>query len=136
MRPEPKDEGRRWLDQAVRDLDDARFAREGGRHSLACFLCQQAAEKAVKAFLVTEGEEVVWGHSVADLCARAAAFDQRFTDLRGDAASLDLLYVPTRYPNGLPGGLPADAFHKDDADRALARAERVIGSVRSALETA
>jgi len=134
MRPDPHDEGRRWLDQASLDLDDARFARGGKRFSLACFLCQQAAEKAVKGFLVLKGEEVVWGHSVADLCERASAYAERFAELRDDGASLDLLYIPTRYPNGLPGGLPSDAFHDDDADRAIVRAERIIGSVLEAFE--
>jgi len=132
MRPDPKDEGRRWLDQALRDLDDARFARNGGRQSLACFLCQQTAEKALEGFLVLQGEEVVWGHSVADLCERASAFAPRFAHLRDDGSSLDLLYIPTRYPNGLPGGLPSDAFHDDDADRALARATRIVEAVRAA----
>jgi len=134
MRPDPHDEGRRWLDQASLDLDDARFARGGKRFSLACFLCQQAAEKAVKGFLVLKGEEVVWGHSVADLCERASAYAERFAERRDDGASLDLLYIPTRYPNGLPGGLPSDAFHDDDADRAIVRAERIIGSVLEAFE--
>jgi HEPN domain-containing protein len=134
MRPDPVEEGRRWLDQAILDLDDARFARDGKRFSLACFMCQQAAEKAVKGFLVLHGKEMVWGHSVADLCERASGFADHFAALRDDGASLDLLYIPTRYPNGLPGGLPSDAFHEDDADRAIVRAERIIGSAREAFE--
>jgi len=44
-------EGARWLRQAEQDLDDARFLKEGGRHNLACFMGQQAAEKAIKAYL-------------------------------------------------------------------------------------
>ena len=75
---------------------------------------------------------MVWGHSVADLCARASEHDPSFADRRDDGASLDLLYIPTRYPNGLPGGLPSDAFHDDDADRALARADAIIQAVREA----
>ena len=31
-----------------------------------------------------------------------------------------------RYPNGLPGGIPAEAFEKRDADRAIEIAEEVI----------
>jgi len=34
------------------DLDDANFSLEGERFNLACFLSQQAAEKALKAYLI------------------------------------------------------------------------------------
>lgn len=67
MQPDPEAEGRRWLDQSLRDLDDARYARDGERHNLACFLAQQAAEKALKGFIVSRGEETPWGHSVGKL---------------------------------------------------------------------
>lgn len=130
MRPDPQEEGRRWLDQALRDLDDARFSREGARHNLACFLSQQAAEKAVKGLLVFHGDENILTHSVANLCDRSAAFVEAFKELRYDGASLDVFYIPTRYPNGLPGGLPSDAFGPPDSERAIASAERIIESVQ------
>lgn len=131
MRPDPRDEGRRWLDQSVRDLEAARFNADGSQHNIACFLCQQAAEKAVKAFLVLREEEAIWGHSVAELCDRAATIDSTFGDLRPTAAALDRHYIPTRYPNGLPGGLPADAFSAEDAERAIAQASSIIEAVES-----
>jgi HEPN domain-containing protein len=130
MRPDPREEGRRWLDQALADLDDATALTGLARFNVACFLCQQAAEKAVKAFLVLQGEEDVRGHSVADLCDRASGFDPRFGPLGDEGASLDLLYIPTRYPNGLPGGMPSRAFHEDDAQRAIERARTIIEVVR------
>ena len=99
-------------------------------HEVVCFLCQQAAEKALKGFLVAQGEEVVWGHSVADLCERAGRLDASFEALRSMGAALDVFYVPTRYPNGLPGGLPADAFGPDDAERGLERAGAIIEAVK------
>jgi len=36
------------------------------------------------------------------------------------------MIIPTRYPNGLPGGIPAEAFEKRDADRAIEITEEVI----------
>jgi HEPN domain-containing protein len=51
MRKSARDEGQRWLAQAREDLKWARhLAEEGGWH-IACFLAQQVAEKALKAFL-------------------------------------------------------------------------------------
>ena len=69
MRRSPLEEGRRWLAQAEEDLKWVRdLANRGGYH-LACFLAQQTGEKAMKAFLYAQGEEVVLGHS-ANVCAR------------------------------------------------------------------
>jgi HEPN domain-containing protein len=122
-------EAERWLEQARRDLDDARYAAAGARWNLACFLAQQAAEKALKAYLYSRGAESVWGHSVAELCHEAAAHDLDFETARAEAAPLDQYYIPTRYPNGLPGGIPANAYAREDAERALARSSAVIDLV-------
>ncbi len=129
MRGEPADEAARWLEQSRRDLDDAEFARDGERYNLACFLSQQAAEKALKAFIYSQGAEAVWGHSVAELCSDAARFDPVFLELKRTAGSLDAYYIPTRYPNGLPGGIPAEAFIKENAESAIGLARSVIETV-------
>ena len=65
MRRSALEEGQRWLSQAMEDLKWAkRLAEEGGWH-IACFLAQQIAEKALKAFLYSRGEEIVVGNSVS-----------------------------------------------------------------------
>jgi HEPN domain-containing protein len=133
MRPDPVAEGLRWLRQAEHDLSDAEYNLAGRRYSLACFLCQQAAEKALKAFLYARGAEQVLGHSVADLAGECAAVDGDFRSLRARAAPLDHYYVPTRYPNSLPGGIPAEAFDESDACRALGLATDVIRAVGAKL---
>ncbi|MCD6327141.1 HEPN domain-containing protein [bacterium] len=122
-------EAGRWLSQAQRDLDDARFNLEGTRNNVACFMAQQAAEKSLKAFLYGQGEEIVWGHSASDLCKRCSAFDPEFQDILASASALDKYYIPTRYPNGLPGGIPSDVFDAHDASRALSLADEVVGFV-------
>jgi HEPN domain-containing protein len=133
MKPEPKAEGLRWLRQAGHDLGDAEYCLAGRRYSLACFLSQQAAEKALKAFLYARGAEQVLGHSVADLASECAGLDDDFRVLKPKAAPLDHYYVPTRYPNSLPGGIPAEAFDDTDARRALALAADVIRVVEGKL---
>jgi HEPN domain-containing protein len=117
------------LRQAQQDIDDALYSRAGGRYHLACFLAQQAAEKALKGYLYSRGEEHVWGHSVADLARQAAEYDAGFEALIGTGGGLDRHYIPTRYPNGLPGGIPAEAFDADDAEKALRQAQRIIDVV-------
>ena len=131
MRPEAAGEGLRWIRQAERDLDDAEYNRAGHRYSLVCFLCQQAAEKALKAFLYARGAEQVLGHSVAELAAACVQVDRAFEPLPRTAAPLDQYSVPTRYPNSLPGGIPAEAFDASDAERALALCREVLRVVRA-----
>jgi len=46
-----------WLRQAERDLEEVEYAKRGGYYELACFLSQQAAEKAAKALLQYLGIE-------------------------------------------------------------------------------
>ncbi len=67
MKPEQKKEALRWLEQAERDFDDAKYTDKGRRYNLACFLAQQSAEKALKAYIYSRGIEQVWGHSVCEV---------------------------------------------------------------------
>jgi len=129
-----KEKGRRWFLQAVRDLDDAKFNLSGERYNVACFLAQQAAEKALKAYLFVKGADEVWGHSVAELCRDAQSFDKEFKRIEGIARSIDKYYIPTRYPDALPGGIPSEAFDRGDAEKAISMAEDVISFVKSKLE--
>jgi HEPN domain-containing protein len=123
-------EGRRWLLQAEQDLDDAEFNLSGKRYNVACFLAQQSAEKALKAYLFSKGAEEVWGHSVAELCKDTQTFDPEFRQLETIAGPLDKYYIPTRYPNALPGGIPSKAFDENDAKRAILMAKEVIEFVK------
>ncbi len=134
MKPNQKRESERWLLQAERDFDDGRFSSQGKRYNLACFLAQQSAEKAIKAFLYSQGIEEVWGHSVAELCADAQKLDADFKELMKNAASLDKYYIPTRYPNGLPGGIPSDVYQKEDASQALFLASKIIEFVKGKIK--
>lgn len=115
-----------WLRQSEHDLNDARLVAASGRHALACFLCHQAAEKAVTAYLLARGAERVWGHALADLCEDALALDPSFDLIKTVAVLLDKHYLGARYPTTLPGGAPAEAYEAMDADRAL----EIAGDVR------
>lgn len=52
------------MEQAQVDLEWARHLFSQGAFYLVCFLAQQLAEKALKAFLYAQGEEAVIGHKV------------------------------------------------------------------------
>jgi len=134
MKTNKLEEGLRWFRQAKKDLDDAQFTYEGGRFNLTCFLSQQAAEKALKAYLYSLGEELVLGHSVAKLLNEASGHNPAFRALK-KVSGLDKYYIPTRYPNGLPGGVPYEAFDEVDADRAMELASELVCYVEEILIT-
>ncbi len=131
--PDHKSEGARWLRQAEQDLRDAAYNQEGERFNLACFLGQQAAEKAVKAFLYHRGAEDVWGHSLIDLCEDAKIFEMFFDTIKSEARQLDKYYELTRYPGYLPSGTSSEAFDGDDADRAIELSQLVVDFVKERL---
>ncbi len=134
MRGTPLDEGRRWLEQAEIDLGWAQHLSDRGAYHLACFLAQQVAEKALKAFLYSRGAEIVLGHSVERLCAEASGVEPSFAEGCRRWSALDGFYVPTRYPNSLPGSIPAKVFTRSAAEGAVTHAREVVIAVRQLLE--
>jgi len=132
MTREGQSEADRWLEQARNDLRDARgVAEKLSSHALACYLSQQAAEKALKALLLAHGNEP-WGHSVGLLLNEAAAFGDVPAEV-ARAAVLDAYYIPTRYPNGLPGGVADDVYGPEDSAETIALAEAVVRFVSEAI---
>ncbi len=130
MRKEAKEEGKRWLEQAIEDLKWAKdLAKRGGYH-IACFLSQQVGEKALKAFLYAQGEEIVIGHSVERLCHLAAKYEANFLRKVKKWAILDGFYIPTRYPNGLPDSIPAKVYTSDAAGEAVRLAGEIVDYIK------
>lgn len=123
---DPKAEAERWLEAAREELAYARHAAAGGFHAPACFHAQQGAEKAVKAVHYLNGARAVLGHSVRALIEsldpRAPALDASLDAGR----ELDLLYIPTRYPNGLDAGTPGQAFGDRQSHDALQLATSLV----------
>ncbi len=135
MRENSFTEGRRWLDQALADLHWTKHLFGEGAFYLVCFLSQQAAEKALKAFLYVQGEELVAGHSVRQLCARAAEYEPGFHNRISEWGILDSYYIPTRYPNGLPDDIPARVYNREAAGSALSLAEEVVAHIADWFQT-
>jgi HEPN domain-containing protein len=108
-------------------------AREGFP-AQACFTCQQAGEKALKALHYLRGSRIVLGHSVVELLDALAGDHPELRALREAAQQLDQYYIPTRYPNGLPGGVPSEVFTPRQATEAVASVREIISLARSAIQ--
>ncbi len=111
-----------WLRQAEKDLEKAKLDLEWGYYEWACFTSHQAAEKAIKAiFQHLHGD--AWGHGTKALLENLP-YDDRAAYIE-DTKLLDKLYIPTRYPNGLPEGIPHDYFTRKEAEDAVKAASRI-----------
>nr|MDO8097631.1 HEPN domain-containing protein [Candidatus Njordarchaeota archaeon] len=131
MKRPHEEEALRWLIQAEDEFMDADELRKRGRFYLALFHFQQAAEKALKAFLYVKvkSADVFLTHSMDDLLAMAVDVDKDFKKIVS-AKKLDRYYIPTRYPNGLPGGVPSRYFDDPkEAEEAMLLAKSVIDLV-------
>ena len=119
------DRSKDWLDEAVGDLEHARNDVRGKFYNWACFSAQQASEKAIKAVFQRMGAEA-WGHSVADLLKELAKRHDIAEGLLDWAFELDKAYIPTRYPNAHPSGSPRSRYTREEAERLIRYAERVV----------
>jgi len=122
-----------WFRQAEADLAHARRALAAGDHEWSCFAAQQAAEKAAKAAHAALGQEA-WGHVITELLDALRPHEPAIGEpLLDRARALDKLYIPTRYPNGLASGAPADFYTRPEAERAIGDAEAVLAICRRML---
>ncbi len=119
-----------WLNQALRDLEQARDSLQAGRHEWACFAAHQAAEKAVKALHLWLGQEA-WGHVVAQLLREVPPAAGPPGDLMERAKVLDNFYISTRYPNAHPDGAPFEHYGPLQSEQALKHAGAILDFVRS-----
>ena len=120
-------EALRWFLQAKDDWLFVQWIhREGVFFDKGCFIAQQAGEKALKACLYGMGERCVLGHSLFELMERLKEVDPSFGEIADAARRLDRFYIPTRYPNGLPGGSPFQAFTAEDLRQALLDAGSIL----------
>jgi HEPN domain-containing protein len=117
---DPAAEARRWWSQAQ---DDSAFVRDMAREARyfdkACFIAQQAGEKALKACLYAGGRREVLGHALVELVRDLSQAEPTFTAIFPQAARLDRFYIPARNPNGLPGGRPFESFSAQDLTAAV-----------------
>ncbi|WP_411875718.1 HEPN domain-containing protein [Vulcanococcus limneticus] len=139
-RTAPMNRSADWLHQAQADLAQAELSAGAGHHEWACFACHQAVEKALKALHLHHGQ-LSWGRglgrSFRDLPpAVAQALDAEVADLEDRLRVLDVLYIPTRYPDSFPEGAPTDHFGRLQSQDALCHARALVDAIRAALAPA
>lgn len=128
-------EARRWFLQSVDDYQFVKWVlREGVFFDKGCFISQQAGEKALKACLYALGKRRVIGHSLYEMVDEISKHEPQYKEISSEAKRLDRFYIPTRYPNGIPGGCPFEVYDKNDLARAYEDLDKVINLCRLLLK--
>lgn len=127
----PQEERDRWLRQAAHDLDVARKHFADQFFADVCYAAEQAAQKALKGYLYGRGERSVPEHALLELVQRAGKYDAQYRVLSSGASTLTQYYIPTRYPDALPGpSAPFEVYTKEQAAEAIRIAEGIVGRVQ------
>jgi len=95
----------------------------------AIYHCQQAAEKALKAYLFSKDVPFEKRHDIVRLVRQAEELDTRFAQFLEAARLLTPLAWQFRYPSEVPAGNPS----RDQFREALGRAKAIYDFVLSAL---
>ena len=131
----PEIEARRWFQQAEDDMRFVEWTRkEGLFFDKGCFIAQQAGEKALKACLYATGRRHVIGHSLFEMILELSKLEENFQHTINEAKRLDRFYIPTRYPNGLPGGSPFEVYTADDLEKGVKDLKRLFKTCEAFLK--
>lgn len=112
---------REWIKKAGEDEQSANAIskHKDGAPSTVCFLCQQMAEKYLKALLVFHGINFPKVHDLLELATLLLDQEPEVEKLRDDLNNLNSYYIETRYPGSYPD------FRWIDAKKAVEAASKV-----------
>ena len=110
-----------WIRHATNDLIVARHSFDDlypKQTEIAVYLCQQCAEKALKAFLVFNDIDPPWIHDLIKLLGLCKSIDTDFSSLETYCKRLNPFSSAAHYPNELAADEPV-------AKAAIADAQKV-----------
>ena len=122
-------EADRWFRQAENDLKAAEWNQQGGFYAHACFWAQQSTAKVLRAFLFMNKEDAKETRSVSELLERCLTYDEDFKAVVEYGSRLDIYYKTSRYPDSLPGGIPAELLSSKDSREAIKAASDILALV-------
>ena len=122
---------RSWLTKAASDLRTARIlgSTEDAPLDTAIYHCQQVAEKAVKAFLVSKEISPEKTHDIRKLTLEAAVHEPRFNEQLDMAVAVTPYAWEFRYPDDLAETYPT----REEFDEALQHAQAIYDFVLNLL---
>ncbi len=119
-----------WLKQAGRDLEHAQASQSLASFEWACFAAHQAAENAVKALHLRQGQEA-WGHVIARLLSDLPDSLEVPARLEQKARVRDNFDIPTSYPTSHAEGAPFEHYGPLQSEEAIRYAGEILDFVRA-----
>ncbi len=116
-----------WVEKAEHDLVavDAISVGSDPPWDIVVFHAQQAAEKFLKAFLVSRGHQPPKTHDLTRLLTICVADAPELASFADDCVFLSPLAVLSRYP----GGEPEPDSAREDAEKGVEIARRIRGAI-------
>ena len=131
--PKNRLEATRWLQQSRSDLESAKWLLKSGSpfNAQACFQSHQVVEKCLKGMLLNFcgiSGRLLGSHEMVELVDKVREETGELDEVHLQSISqVARYYLPTRYPNRQPANvIPANAFMKNEAERAVVAASRVL----------
>lgn len=121
------DKANGWLKLAEEDLEWAKASFEDKIYRGACFAAQQAAEKSLKAYLVSKNVVTPKIHDLVTLNQKCIEQEGEFQHLDEACNILSPYYLSTRYPDVAQFEQFSESQTKDVIDQA----EKVVNFVKA-----
>lgn len=118
-----------WLDFAEEDLLWAKASLDDKIYRGACFAAQQAAEKALKAYLNAKGVRIFKIHDLVALNQACVKQDSNFAKLEEACNLISPYYLSTRYPDVAQ----FEEYSEKQAQGVIKQADKIVKFVRSSL---
>lgn len=116
-------EHEKWLKIVDQDLQSAKALLKVELFSTANYHCQQAAEKALKAYLVFKNHKTIKTHDLVKLIVKCSQFDKSFEKLYDNAEHLNPFATKFRYPTEF------DIPDYQDTKNSIKRTEKIVNFI-------
>lgn len=123
---------KQWIHYALGDLSVAEreILYESPAYHTICFLCQSAAEKLLKGFLIYRGWELKKTHDIVALLALCSEYDNDLAKMVDEGATLNEYIIAGRYPEDLA----YEQLGATEAREALQAAQKVRDRILALLQ--
>jgi HEPN domain-containing protein len=118
-----------WVRYAEGDLGVAEreMRYQAPAYHTICFLCQSAAEKLLKGYLIAQGWTLEKTHDIVQLLGLCADYDAELGTMITEGAVLNEYIVASRYP----GDIAFEHIGRAEAKEALSATRRIRARVRN-----
>jgi HEPN domain-containing protein len=115
-----------WYEKGNHDITTAKISfSAGGPNDTIGVLLQQAFEKYIKGYLLSQGWKLKKIHDLRELIFRAQDFNPAFGNFLELARRLTAIYVEDRYPTFSPSDYP-----KEEIESLIGQTEKLISFIK------